>query len=227
MKEIVVVCEGQTEEVFVTEVLAPVLWDRNVFLCPRLIATSRHTKGGPLKGQRVLRFLRNTLRERRNTYVTTFFDLYALPPDFPGRNAATAGMDSVDEAAAVEAEFHAAVVDEAGCRPNRFLPHIQPYELEALLFSDQAQFAAVEPAWQRYVAQLEVTRRSVPSPEHINDGPETHPSARLRNLLRPRYNKVRHGRAVSGRIGIDRMRAECIHFGRWLARVEALPPLRP
>lgn len=227
MKEIVVVCEGQTEEVFVTEVLAPVLWDRNVFLFPRLIATSRHSKGGSLKGQRVLRFLRNTLRERRNTYVTTFFDLYALPPDFPGRNAAVVQMDSRDQAAAVEAEFHTAVVDAAGCRPDRFLPHIQPCEFEGLLFSDLTQFAAVEPAWQRYVAQLEVARQSVPSPEHINDGPATHPSARLRNLLRPRYNKVRHGTAVSGRIGIDRMRAECSHFDRWLARVEALPPLRP
>ena len=52
MREIIVVCEGQTEEVFVNEVLAPTLWNRNVFLGPRLIATSRHSKGGPLKGQR-------------------------------------------------------------------------------------------------------------------------------------------------------------------------------
>ena len=227
MKEIVVVCEGQTEEVFVNEILAPTLWDRNVFLCPRLIATSRHSKGGPLKGQRVLRFLRNTLRERRSTYVTTLFDLYALPMDFPGRNATAARMDPTDQAAAVEAGFHATVVDAVGCRPDRFLPHIQPYEFEALLFSDPGQFAAVEPAWERYVAQLEVARRSARSPEHINDGAETHPSARLRNLLRPRYSKVRHGRAVSARIGIDRMRAECGHFDGWLARVEALPPLRP
>ena len=54
-----------------------------------------------------------------------------------------------------------------------------------------------------------------------------HPSARLRSLLRPRYSKVRHGRAVSARIGVDRMRAECVHFDGWMARVEALPPLRP
>ena len=85
MNEVIVVCEGQTEEVFINEVLAPVLWDGDVFLRPRLTATSRHSKGGSLKGQRVLRFLRNTLRERRNTYVTTFFDLYGLPSDFPGR----------------------------------------------------------------------------------------------------------------------------------------------
>ena len=227
MKEVIVVCEGQTEEVFVNEVLAPALRDRNVFLDPRLIATSRQSKGGALKGQRVLRFLRNTLRERRDTYVTTFFDLHRLPSDFPGRDETAPGIDPADRAAAVENEFHAAVVQAVGCRPDRFLPHIQPYEFEGLLFSDPRRFAEVEPAWERYVAQLESTRQSAPSPEHINDGFETHPSARLRILLRPRYNKVRHGRAVSGRIGVDRMRAECGHFDRWLTRVETLAPLQP
>ena len=95
------------------------------------------------------------------------------------------------------------------------------------MFSDTAKFADVEPAWRTYVRQLEAARQSVRSPEHINDGSDTHPSARLRNLLRPRYSKVRHGRAVSARIGVDRMRAECVHFDGWMARVEALPPLRP
>ncbi len=31
--------------------------------------------------QRILRFLRDTLRQQRDTYVTTFFDLYGLPSD--------------------------------------------------------------------------------------------------------------------------------------------------
>ena len=227
MKQVLVVCEGQTEEVFVNEILAPALWDRNVFLYPRLIATSRHSKGGSLKGQRVLRFLGNTLRERRNIHVTTFFDLYGLPSDFPGQSEAAAQVDPVDRAAAVEAEFHTAVIQAVGCAPGRFLPHIQPHEFEALLFSEPGRFAEVEPAWQRYVAQLEMARQSARSPEYINDGSETHPSARLRDLLRPRYNKVRHGKAVSERVGIDRMRAECAHFHRWLERLATLPPLQP
>ena len=226
MNEVIVVCEGQAEEVFVNEVLAPALWDGNVSLSPRLIATSPHSKGGALKGQRVLRFLRNTLRERQNTYVTTFFDLYGLPPDFPGRAETARELDPVDQAIAVETELHMAVIDVAECRPERFLPHIQPHEFEALLFSDPGKFAEVEPAWRTYVGQLEVARQSVRSPEYINDGFESHPSARLRNLLRPRYSKVRHGRAVSARIGVDRMRVECAHFDGWMARVEALPPLR-
>ena len=72
-----------------------------------------------------------------------------------------------------------------------------------------------------------VNRQSVRSPEHINDSVATHPSARLLNLLRPRYNKVRHGSAISAHIGVDRMRTECRHFARWVAHVAALPPLQP
>ena len=62
--------------------------------------------------------------------------------------------------------------------------------------------------------------------EHVNDGPDTHPAALLRRLLRPRYAKILHGSAVSARIGLDRIREECRHFDKWLSRVETLPPLR-
>ena len=64
------------------------------------------------------------------------------------------------------------------------------------------------------------------TPEHVNDGPDTHPSARLRRLLRPRYAKILHGSAVSASIGLDCIREECRHFDKWLSRVETLPPLR-
>ena len=32
----------------------------------------------------MIRYLRNTLRERQDICATTFFDLYSLPRDFPG-----------------------------------------------------------------------------------------------------------------------------------------------
>lgn len=226
MTDVIIVCEGRTEEIFVRDVLGPSLAARNLFALPRLISTSRHSKGGALSGRRVLRFLRNTLRERTDSYVTTFFDLYKLTSDFPGRSEAETRPDPLERAAAVEAVFHARVVREAECRPDRFLAHIQPYEFESLLFSDVGRFAEAEPDWQALVGPLEAARQAAASPEHVNDGQDTHPSARLTNLLRPRYHKVRHGAAVSRRIGLDRMRAECRHFGAWLERIEALPPLR-
>ena len=167
----------------------------------------------------MLRFLRNTLRERKDVLVTTFFDLYGLPADFPGSQiGGRASKDPVDRAAAMEAGFHAAILQETGCRPDRFLPHIQPYEFEGLLFSDTSRFAEAVPAWRPFVGRLDRIRQTADSPEHINDGAVTHPSACLAKILRPRYRKVRHGAAVAARIGLRRIRGECRHFDSWMSR---------
>ena len=225
MTEIIIVCEGQTEEAFVNHILRQHFAHQDIFMQPRLIATSQSAKGGALSWQRVLRFLRNTLRKRQDTYVTTFFDLYALRSDFPGQSEAAADLDPIQRATAIEVRLQETVLKEVKCLPDRFLPHIQPYEFESLLFSDIRRFSEAESAWQPFISQLETARKSAATPEHVNDGPDTHPSARLQSLLRPRYNKVRHGVTVSRRIGLSRIRAECNHFGKWIARMEALPPL--
>jgi hypothetical protein len=52
--EVIVVGEGQTEETFIRDVLAPALMGRDISLQPRLIATSAGAKGGALAGDRVL-----------------------------------------------------------------------------------------------------------------------------------------------------------------------------
>ena len=75
------------------------------------------------------------------------------------------------------------------------------------------------------VAVLEEAREGANSPEHINDGPETHPSARLACLRDPSYSKPLHGSRVAERIGIERIRGECQHFDAWLSRIEGLPAL--
>ena len=170
--------------------------------------------------QRILRFLRDTLLQQRDTYVTTFFDLYGLPSDFPG--PAVSPADPLEHAAAIEAALYEEVVRVVRCRPDRFLPHIQPYEFEALLFSDTSHFVR-EPEWEQPANELAAARSAAASPEHINDGPDTHPSARLRQL--PGYHKVRDGTALAERMGLDCIRRECAHFGKWVARLECLPVL--
>ena len=144
---VVVVCEGPTERDFVMEILQPALSHSNLFVEPRLIPTSPVQKGGALTGQRVLRFLRNTLRQRRDSYVTTFFDMYGLPADFPG--AAGSRRDPLRRATAIEETLHKEVVQIAECRSERFLPHIQPHEFEALLFSNTSQLVHERPEWAR------------------------------------------------------------------------------
>ena len=50
MKRVLVLVEGQTEETFVRDVLAPHLLDRNVALIPKILVTKRVKSGGHFKG---------------------------------------------------------------------------------------------------------------------------------------------------------------------------------
>jgi len=171
--QLIVVGEGQTEATFVGEVLAPQLRDREINLQPRLIDTSQSGKGGSLSPDRVLRFLRNTLRERGDTYVTTFFDLYGLRAGFPGVETARTENDPLSQCSVIESALAEAAIQVSGSRPDRFFAHIQPHEFEALLFSDVSIFCTIQSDWSRFVGELQIARDSVETPEHINDGPNT------------------------------------------------------
>lgn len=97
MKRGLVLVEGQTEEQFVNDCLAPYLMTKGLILEHPTIITTRRTVGGPyVKGgiksygqvQRELGFL---LRDTGASFVTTLIDYYALPTDFPGMRERSAG----------------------------------------------------------------------------------------------------------------------------------------
>jgi hypothetical protein len=156
---------------------------------------------------------------------TAFFDLYGLRNDFPGVNASASHKDPYQRCRTIEEALTEAAVRESGCRRERFFAHVQPHEFEALLFSDVSHFATVEPGWHHSVADLQTVRDHALTPEHINDGPDTHPSAQLKNLTQPKYKKPLHGSRVAGAIGMERIRLECPHFRDWLQHIESLKPL--
>lgn len=166
------------------------------------------------------------LRERDDTYVTTFFDLYGLTGGFPGRADADRRSDPIERCEQIEAALHRDVVEQARCRHERFLPHIQPYEFEALLLSDMTAFEQADAEWHSARSRLAPVIEASASPEHVNDGFGTQPSARLKRAL-PGYRKVTHGVRLATQIGLDRIRSECHHFGAWLGRMESLQPLKP
>ena len=70
MRRVCIVCEGQTEETFVRDVLAPAFYDLGLNLIPEMVETSPGHKGGALKYDRVKRHLRNTLRQNSAPVVT-------------------------------------------------------------------------------------------------------------------------------------------------------------
>jgi Domain of unknown function (DUF4276) len=224
MINVVIVGEGQTEETFVRDVLVSEFAADDIFLYPQLIPTSAGTRGGALTYPRVLRYLRNTLRQRQDTYVTTFFDLYALRPEFPGFSTGHQLADPLQRATAVEQEFGQAVIAEAAVPGNRFFAYIQPFEFEALLFVDVSKLIALEPGWEPYAERLQAARDGAVSPEHINDGPTTHPSERLK-VLNPTYRKTLHGPLAVESIGLTAIAESCAHFAAWFQHLRALPPL--
>ena len=222
MIEVIVFAEGQTEEQFIKQVVAPALRHLQVFVKPLLLHTSQMAKGGAVTFDRLKLNARNTLRQSPNAVLSTFLDLYALDLDFPASGEAKKKPDVYSRATCLQDALHEAIVAHVGCRPERFIPHIQPYEYEGLLFSDVEALCAVEPTWENCVGALIEVRLSVATPEHINDGFETKPSKRLENLLKPAYKKTRHGPLAAERITLVTIETECLHFRGWMEKLRAL-----
>ncbi len=223
MVEVIVIAEGVTEEAFVKQILAPALRPSQIFCKPVILNTSTDAKGGAVSFDRLKRNVRIISRQHPCTVVTTMLDLYGLPTSFPGFSAAHKIPDVYRRVAALETALHQAIVAHVGCRSERFLPHIQPYEFEGLLFSDVVELCNTEAAWSDSLGELTKVRRSAESPEHINDSVETKPSKRLETLLHhPGYKKTLHGPRAAQRITLAVMERECVHFGAWMNRLRGL-----
>jgi len=220
MTRVHIICEGQTEEQFVKKLLAPSFAEKGIFLFAILLGRSGH-KGGRVEPQRLSEHVRNLLLGDKSAYCTTFFDFYALPSDFPGKAQAAKQASIRDKAACVQTELAQKLGEKLGQEPlRRFIPYVQMYEFEGLLFSDPARFA-VGISQPRLAADFQKIRDQFPTPEEINDSPQTAPSKRIAKLL-PRYQKPLQGVMAAQETGLGAMRQACALFDAWLKQLEAI-----
>ena len=98
---------------------------------------------------------------------------------------------------------------------------MQRHEFEGLLFSNVEVFAEQVDFPVTCRGELQAVRAQFTTPEDINDDPQTAPSKRIANVI-PRYRKPLHGPLLAGKIGLDRIRAECPRFHDWVMRLESL-----
>lgn len=222
MVEVIVFAEGLTEEQFIKRLVAPALRHLQVFVKPQMLNTSHDARGGAVNFDRLKFNARNTLRQKPDAVLTTFLDLYALDTSFPGYAQAKAMPDLDRRVNHLNTALAHALRAYVGCRPERFIAHIQPYEYEGLLFSDPQALAQTEPGWQGSFVKLALVRAAFPTPEHINDSYETKPSRRLEQLLQPGYKKTRHGPLAAERVGLAAMERECPHFRGWMESLRRL-----
>ena len=222
MSRLLVHVEGQTEESFVNQILAPHLYARGyISVSARLLgnARQRSQRGGIRNWDLVREGILHHLRQDGGVFVTTMVDYYGLPHTWPGR-AKAPSLPFLDRASAVEREL----LDDVSARmggsfdSQRFVPYIVMHEFEGLLFSDPAGFgrgvgrADLSPSISAILADFS-------TPEEINDSPLTAPSKRLEDLL-PGYQKPLHGLLASQEIGLDTIRRQCAQFSDWVDRLE-------
>jgi hypothetical protein len=209
-----VIVEGPTERSFVQGILAPILWARATYLTPTILGVPGH-KGGRTNYSRLKKDVLRQLKEDRTAYCSTMLDFYGLGKGFPG-TPLPPNLSNVDKVIHLERAMKEDIIAEVpDLRPDvRFLPYLQLHEYEGLLFSDPEAFANGI-SQSHLTPQFQAIRQSFPTPEDIDDSPDTAPSKRVLGLC-PSYNKVLNGTRAASAVGIEAMRHECPHFRDWV-----------
>jgi hypothetical protein len=214
-----VIVEGQTEQTFVRELLAPEIACQGVYLHPVLIGKPGH-KGGDIRFERAKVDIGTFLKQRSDSHISTMFDYFRLDSNWPGNVNMQGCTSAVEKAEKIE-EATLVRIGESFPDHNveeRFTPYIEMHEFEALLFSDASILAkkiGVD------TGKIEDVLDEFGEPEEIDDGPDTAPSKRLISLHKG-YRKVAMGKTISEAIGISTIRERCPHFHNWLTRLEQL-----
>ena len=220
MIRIHVICEGQTEEMFINEVLSEFFQPRNIYLLPSLIGRPGH-KGGNFKFDRLFTDVRKRLLGDTTSFCTTFFDFYGLPEDFVGKEDAKAQIGIANKANCSQDALIEQLQGKLGEEPlRRFIPYVQMYEFEALLFSDPAGLARGIDRSDLETA-LQKVRDAFDTPEEINNSTTTAPSKRIGKLYSS-YEKPIHGSLSAIEVGLNTIRSECHRFDAWLSCLEKL-----
>lgn len=221
--------EGETEESFVNEVLAPHLLDHGYTrVAARLFgnARQRDRRGGVRSWKTVRGDITKHLAGDSRSFVALMADYYGMPgagdKAWPGRLDA-AKVPHSGKAPSVEALLLDDVAEAMGPKldKRRFIPLVLMHEFEALLFSDCAAFARGI-GRSSLQGKLQAIRDGFTSPEEISDSPNTAPSKRVEGLV-PGYQKPLQGTLAALEIGLPTIRAACPHFADWLMRLEQAP----
>jgi hypothetical protein len=207
---IVVVCEGETEETFVRRVLSGRLTQKTFM--PSCL-------GGiePNGYKKLVGAVRQWLRTKGITHVTTMIDLYKLPSDFPRKTQAHS--DPYKKVCSLEKALAEEIQDA------RFIPYIMLHEFEALLLTKtgleiirkRARVGKNDRSWK----ELQRDLARVDTPEMLNDDANSHPSARIKKIW-PRFKKTTDGVGILEQVPWEELCAACHHFGGWIRKLEAL-----
>ncbi|TYR36706.1 DUF4276 family protein [Sphingobacterium phlebotomi] len=206
MKRLVILVEGDSELVFVNKFLSPYLISQglNISINAQKIITNNklQQKGGNVSYQ----YLKNDLiriESQGNVVITTLLDFFRLPNDFPGYSITN--CDLIEQAMYLDFDSN----------PN-YIPYIQKYEFETLLFSSIEGFQfLLDDAGK--IDQIQTIISAYINPEDINGGATTSPSKRLKRIFP--YDKVNDSELICTEVSIETMRSKCPRFDNWIDKL--------
>lgn len=225
MKRLYFYVEGQTEQAYVQRVLKPHLASFGVMVMGAILKASGRRQGLVHRGGGNYAPARNDLlnllkyHQGADVRFTTMFDLYALPSDFPGLEAARQKEHLPYERVRCLEDALSHDIED-----RRLIPHLQLFEFESILLADPTVFALIYDKAEAGIAKLQqAVDRANGCPELVDDGPETAPSKRIIEQF-PRYlsGKTTDGVDAAECIPLNVVRACSPHFNQWIGALEQL-----
>lgn len=210
--------EGETELKFVKNTLAIHLSRFNIDAVARSVKTSTGFRGGITTYQKAKNDIQAWLKQNPSNEwkLTTMFDLYQLPKDFPGYEDAQKKNDPYEKVRVLEEAFKKDIDD------YRFIPYIQLHEFEALILADPEKLILEFPDKEKTIQKLVEMARGK-NPELIDDHPDTAPSRRIiKEIKIYEKNKSISGPNVVESIGLPSLKKKCRHFSEWIMKLEKL-----
>ncbi|RNI23944.1 DUF4276 family protein [Flexivirga caeni] len=217
MRQTVIVVEGQSEEAFVTQVLAPRAADAGVYLTPIVV---KHLHGGAVVGRgggswkHYEKLLAPLIHQTHWDRVGLMCDFYGYPPAAPGADCPGATPHARREA--IHASLRQAFPDP------RFRPCVVLHEFETLVLAalraDRALFPQT-PELDQLVTDLD----GFDDLELVNDSVATSPSHRIATAW-PEYQKAIDGIRILTRAPLSRVLSECATFHGWWAELVRTAP---
>lgn len=213
-KRLVILVEGDSEVKLMNRLIIPKLYEHivnigitmpwSIEVCKIITNRNLNKKGGNVNYE----YLKNDIRRfvsQGVSIITTFLDFFRLPTSFPGYTTDGYAIDKVESA------MHE---DLKNSIPNlqTFIPYIQKYEYEALLFSGMEGFYFLIDN-EESLAQIQAINNEYPNPEDINGGTETSPSKRLMKIFD--YHKVGDSEDIIEILGFEKIYNKCPRFAQW------------
>lgn len=224
-KIIHVICEGQTESSFVNRVLNPYFNPSGKILIPVIVETKNDIKKGKMYKGGIVSFAKTDsvikkrlpLLEKEDVYVTTMFDYYALPDNFPGFEESKKKSDKYLMIEYLENALYEYYKHYTNS--YKFIPYFQLHEFESLVLANLDKLKDVY--FDYDISDLYDCMQEIGNPEFVNNGPDTAPSKRIINCISD-YDKNTFGVQVLVESNLLNTREKCKHFDDWIKKLEAI-----